>query len=707
MLPFLLATLYAEPIDITIWHAYRDTEQAALLSILEEYDEAHPEITVSPLYIAPGAFASKLEAAVPRGNGPELFIAAHERVGSWSLGGIIQSIDLETNGLHPITTQALQYNGKLYGAPLTFKCLALFINNDLVDHPPTSTDDILALAPNFIKKGITPLAYQSTDAYYHALWMHGFGGSVFDESGASLDSKQNIESLEFVQSLQEKKIIPQEPTSALISQLFNKGEAALAINGPWFLGEISDSINYSVHPLPVLSKTGERAKPYLTVEGVMLSAQAQHPKEATELASFLISTKSATIRAKEGKQSVTTKAAYLDPQLASDPIQQAFLAQLEYSVPMPNRPEMSATWEPMARAIRRIARGALTPKAAMITAQQEYDIYTKPPPPPANPLPYIIIAGLLILSGLGFATKQFLKHKKGIQAHGYAYLYVAPAALAMLVLTALPFVIGSLVSLFAHRNGEFTFVGLANFANIILAQDWAFTSSLSFYFTLLVTIAWTAINLFFHVSIGLALAMLLREPWLKLRGLYRVLLILPWAVPNYITALIWKGMFHRQFGAINALLESIGMEPVSWFSQFSTAFAANVVTNTWLGFPFMMVVTLGALQSIPRDLEDAASVDGASGWQRFWHITLPLLKPALLPAVVLGSVWTFNMFNIIYLVSGGEPDSATDILISDAYRWAFDRGNRYGYASAYAVLIFFILFGYSKLGNRIAGQKTL
>ena len=98
-------------------------------------------------------------------------------------------------------------------------------------------------------------------------------------------------------------------------------------------------------------------------------------------------------------------------------------------------------------------------------------------------------------------------------------------------------------------------------------------------------------------------------------------------------------MFHRQFGAINALLEAVGIGGISWFSQFFTAFAANVVTNTWLGFPFMMVVTLGALQSIPRDLEQAASVDGASGWQRFWHITLPLLKPALLPAVVLGSVW--------------------------------------------------------------------
>jgi arabinogalactan oligomer/maltooligosaccharide transport system permease protein len=145
---------------------------------------------------------------------------------------------------------------------------------------------------------------------------------------------------------------------------------------------------------------------------------------------------------------------------------------------------------------------------------------------------------------------------------------------------------------------------------------------------------------------------------------------------------------------------------VSWFSQFSTAFAANLTTNTWLGFPFMMVVTLGALQAIPRELEQAAEVDGATGWQRFRHVTLPLLKPALLPAVILGSVWTFNMFNIIYLVSGGEPDGSTEILISEAYRWAFSRGNRYGYAAAYALIIFAVLLFYSRVTRRLSEESA-
>jgi arabinogalactan oligomer/maltooligosaccharide transport system permease protein len=228
---------------------------------------------------------------------------------------------------------------------------------------------------------------------------------------------------------------------------------------------------------------------------------------------------------------------------------------------------------------------------------------------------------------------------------------------------------------------------------------------MSFWFTLAVTLLWTIVNVTLHVSIGLGLALLLRDPLLRFKGIYRVLLIVPWAIPNYITALLWKGMFHRQFGAISHLLKALGIEPIGWFTHFSTAFAANVVTNTWLGFPFMMVVALGALQSIPADLYEAAAVDGASRWKQFRHVTLPLLKPALLPAVILGSVWTFNLFNVIYLVSGGEPGGATDILVSEAYRWAFQRNEAYGFAAAYSTLIFLVLLGYSAITRR-AGAET-
>jgi arabinogalactan oligomer/maltooligosaccharide transport system permease protein len=170
-------------------------------------------------------------------------------------------------------------------------------------------------------------------------------------------------------------------------------------------------------------------------------------------------------------------------------------------------------------------------------------------------------------------------------------------------------------------------------------------------------------------------------------------------MPSYITALIWKGMFHQQFGVVNQVLAMAGIEPISWFDSFFTSYLTALATNAWLSFPFMMVVSLGALQSIPADLYEAARVDGATRWQQFTAITLPSLKPALVPAVILSVVWTFNMFNIIFLVTGGDPNSSTEILITQAYKFAFQK-YQYGYAAAYATIIFGILLVYGNIQNR-------
>ena len=258
-----------------------------------------------------------------------------------------------------------------------------------------------------------------------------------------------------------------------------------------------------------------------------------------------------------------------------------------------------------------------------------------------------------------------------------------------------------MIGFYDHHHGQWTFVGLSNFGEILSGGGRPLEDPLNFWFILGVTVLWTVANVLLHVTLGVALALVLSQSWLRGRGVFRMLLIVPWAVPNYITALIWKGMFTGEYGAINSLLQAAGLDGVSWFSSWATAFAANVATNTWLGFPFMMVVALGALESIPKDLYEAASVDGASPWQRFRHITLPHLRPALGPAIALGSIWTFNMFNVIFLVSGGKPGGATNTLVVDAYRWAFERGERYGMAAAYGTIIFLILLLWTVFGTRI------
>lgn len=309
----------------------------------------------------------------------------------------------------------------------------------------------------------------------------------------------------------------------------------------------------------------------------------------------------------------------------------------------------------------------------------------------------------------GYAARVFAALKE----HAYAYAYVAPAMIGMLVLVFFPFAYGIALSFTDTTlfNEYLPFhdrlIVWGNFKAILgdlnLYQEtpegivWNYQN---FYWTLFITIVWTITNVTFGVTVGFMLAMALNTEGLKGKAIYRVLLILPWAIPNYITALVWRGMFHPQFGVINQALQMFGMQPVAWFDGVVSSFLTGLATNGWLSFPFMMVVILGALQSIPRAMYEAAAVEGANAWQRLRYITLPLLKPTLIPAIVLSVVWTFNMFNIIFLVSGGEPAGANEILITKAYKIAFEN-YQYAYAAAYSTVIFIILLVYGFFQTRI------
>lgn len=321
----------------------------------------------------------------------------------------------------------------------------------------------------------------------------------------------------------------------------------------------------------------------------------------------------------------------------------------------------------------------------------------------------LLAAGVLLLFVYGYAARAYAAFRK----HLDAYLYVAPAMIGMLVLVFFPFSYGITLAFTDTTlfNESLPFldrlIGWGNFKAILgdfnIYQETAdgfIWNYQNFYWTLMVTIIWTVTNVTVGVSVGFMLAMALNTEGLRGKAIYRVLLILPWAIPNYITALVWRGMFHPQFGVINQVLQMFGMEPVAWFDGVFSSFITGLATNGWLSFPFMMVVILGALQSIPRDMYEAAEVEGASRWQRLRYITLPLLKPTLIPAIVLSVVWTFNMFNIIFLVSGGEPAGANEILVTKAYKIAFEQ-YQYAYAAAYSTVIFMILMVYGFFQTRI------
>jgi len=280
--------------------------------------------------------------------------------------------------------------------------------------------------------------------------------------------------------------------------------------------------------------------------------------------------------------------------------------------------------------------------------------------------------------------------------------FIGPAALVMAAVTLYPILygIGMAFTDFSVRNLRHQdphFVGLANFWAILGGSD---ALGISFPRILGFNLLWTVVNLAFHVSLGVGLAMLLDRPGLRGSRLYRAALILPWAVPTYVTSLTWRNMFDAQSGAVNLLLASWGIQGPDWFAHFGTAFAAVLTTNIWLGFPFMMMVTSAGLKAIPRETQEAAALDGASAWQRFRHVTLPQLRPTLVPAILMGFIWTFNQFNVLYFVGKGEPLGQTEILVTQAYRFVDPLG-LYGTASAFALIIFVILLGFTLLQLRL------
>jgi arabinogalactan oligomer/maltooligosaccharide transport system permease protein len=694
---------------LELWHAYRGDEKRAIEAVISRF-EKQTGIGVDALQVPHDAYPSKLSAAAPRGHGPHVFIDSHERLGDFLQRGVAAPL-----GAHAVEAElsqkalgALVVDKKRVGLPLAYKCLALYVNTALVQQVPESWEALSGLKQT-LPQGVYPLAYETQNVYFHAAVLHAFGGRQLnaDESFGFVGPPA-VRSIELVKDAVARGAVPEEASGALVSELFRAGRAATVISGSYFASDVGDQIAYRVVPLPKVTTAGSPGgvlSPYLTVEAAALTPKGAQSPTALLLVHYLVGAESAELRARVGKQVVTRRQR---PEYSqSSEFLSAFALQAESAVLMPASARMRSTWEPATRALKKALSGAVRPEAALDEAKRRFDDVVRPPPPPASPTPLLIVIGLLCFGGAWHLYSNAKQLGPRFRESLPAYRWVLHAVIGVFVLVVLPIIVGAGASLYAGRLGEMHYAGFANFVAILTARGGPLLTSGSFYLVLLVTLLWTVLNVLLHVVIGFALGLVLSRPALRLKPLYRVLLIIPWAVPSYVTALAWRGMFSKQFGAVSALLEAVGVEPFSWWAKFSTAFAANLSTNVWLGFPFMMVVTLGALTAVPKEVLEAAEVDGASRWQRLTRVTVPMVVPAMLPAVLLGAIWTFNMFNVVFLVSGGEPDGTTDILVSEAYRWAFTRQAQYGYAAAYSVLIFLLLALFSRAMARAGRTKAM
>ncbi|MBT3323449.1 MAG: sugar ABC transporter permease [Anaerolineae bacterium] len=307
------------------------------------------------------------------------------------------------------------------------------------------------------------------------------------------------------------------------------------------------------------------------------------------------------------------------------------------------------------------------------------------------------------------------------------YIYLLPAFIVMAFITFYPLVYQVIISftdfqlkdlMHGLESPNLNQVGFKNyidiFTNALPVQNFQFLRILTYNFW------WAISNVALHVPAGIVIAVLLNTPGLWGKRIYRAIYILPVVIPPIVVATVWRNIFHEQYGAMNQFL-TVVMEffgstdpvrlrwlesfapPIKWLlpnSPLPLAYYAMMIANFWLGWPFMTLVATGALQSIPKDLYEAASIDGASNTQQFWNITVPLLKTAMIPASIYGFTISFNLFAFVYFFTGGGPARSTEILVTFAYDLVRNL-NLFGVAAAFAVIVFFVALFVFLITNRI------
>lgn len=272
----------------------------------------------------------------------------------------------------------------------------------------------------------------------------------------------------------------------------------------------------------------------------------------------------------------------------------------------------------------------------------------------------------------------------GERLFGYALL--APTLALLCVVILYPLANGVRISLMRYKltsTADPRWVGLANYRKLFQDEE--------FWSVFRTTVIWTTSNVVVQLVLGLALALLLNEQ-LKVRGLFRSIALIPYVVPSVCAALIWRWMYDGSAGIINSVLYKLGLidQYRPWLGDISTALPAVIIESIWKGTPFVMILVLAGLQTIPPDYYEAGALDGAGSWRRFVDITLPLLQPTLAVATILTTVYTVNNFNAIWLMTRGGPLGSTDILFTYAYKEAFESYD-FGMAATVSVVLFGIL----------------
>ena len=706
-------SLNAEP-EVTLEFWELSVGEELMRSLLDKFERQNPNIRVKFQQLSWDYGLDKVITSIAADNAPDVVELGTDWVPQFSSSGVLQDL---TQPLTPLKDQFLlwdsvTYQGRLYGIPWLAGTRILFYNRELFaqaglnpDHPPATWKELYeaAKAVNALGPGIYGIGLHVGEPY--APWQQflpfawGNGGRVLDSdwSRSLLAEPPVVEALQFYRSLKPYALVERQPQ---VNQLFAEGRVGIQLSGSWnfaVIPRINPMLNYGVGLLPKPAPHRGTPASFAGGEILVILESSRHSEAALKLILFLTEEEQAMAIVEAQRNIVpAVQSAIRHPYYKSHPEQRLVFEQVRYAVPPPAHPAWVQMQEKLTRAIEEVILNDRDPKEALEELSAEVNALLQKPEHQGRFSDTLVFGGfLLALVGMLFAGWTLKRRRAKGRSVRWSFsnlritaVFIAPWLVLFLAFSVIPLLHSFMLSFSSYNllSSEISFVGLRNFWEVLREPDFLRALWHTIFFAIGTIPPTMALALFAAVLINTKI---------PFKQLYQAGMFLPVATSVIVIATIFTYLY-AQDGLVNRALAALHLpvpEP-SWLLNTRWALPSIMMMNVWASFGYYMVLFLAGLQTIPIELYEAASIDGASEWQKFRFVTLPQLKPILLLAVVINTIRALQVFPEIFAMTQGGPLGSTTTVVYYLYETAFHRFNM-GHASAVGYILFIITMCFS------------
>ena len=695
-----------EGVTLEFWEL--SVSEELMRSLLDRFERQNPGIKVRFQQLSWDFGLDKIITSIAAGNPPDLVELGTDWVPKFSSSGVLSDLTEELSPLKEkfLLWDTVTYKNRLYGMPWLAGTRILFYNRELFakaglnpDKPPATWKELAEavkavddLGPNIYGIGLhVGEPYSPWQEFLPFVW--GNGGEVLDPdwSRCLLDQPPTVEALKFYRSLKPYALVQRQEQ---VNQLFAEGRIGIQLSGTWnFAGipRLNPTLNYGVGLIPRPDHPKGTHASFAGGEVLVIPKSTRYREAALKLAHFLTEEEQAMAIVEAQRNVIPTVVSAINhPYYQNRPEQKLVFEQIRTAVAPPGHPAWGPMQEEITRVIEEVLLKDKNPEQALRETTARIDQIIQTPEVKGRFSDTLVFAGFLCALIVLAVGGMILRRRTGPRARTFSlaetltgYLFIAPWLTVFLVFSLIP-LLHSFVLSFSRYNllsSEISFVGLRNFWEVLQNPDFLQALWNTLIFTLGTIPPTMALALFSAVLINT------RIPF---KRIYQAGLFLPVATSVIVICMIFSYLY-AQDGLVNRVLEWLHL-PVpdpSWLLNTKWALPAIMGMNIWSSFGYYMVLFLAGLQTIPSELYEAASIDGANDWQKFRYITVPQLMPILLLATVINTIRALQVFPEIFALTQGGPLGATSTVVWHLYKTGFQQFDM-GHASAIGYILFVV-----------------